>query len=159
MAKTHTNSTDSQNRFTTETINPQNSWNSSDKHDDTDDSSGQETGGVAAQTKLLKDLWSIVEDLLLLALNHAVRDVVTYGIDTSPLLKEHSNCCYNNTLKHGLCLEQRSNSNKLKLNSVASSLFLKMRELLCQTPLLKQGLSLDFEEFKFDKFVVGRKVT
>lgn len=48
MAKTHTDGTDSQNRFTTETINPQNSGNGSDKHDNTDDSSGQQTGGVAA---------------------------------------------------------------------------------------------------------------
>lgn len=113
MAKTHTNSTDSQNRFTTETINPQNSWNSSDKHDDTDDSSGQETGGVAAQTKLLKDLWGIVKDLVLLVLNHIVSYGATYSVDTSPLLEEHSNCCHNNTLKHSLCLEERSNGDEL----------------------------------------------
>jgi hypothetical protein len=50
MAKTHTNGTDSQNRLTTETINPENGRNGSDKHDNTDNSSSQQTGSVAAET-------------------------------------------------------------------------------------------------------------
>jgi len=71
----------------------------------------------------------------------------TYSIDTGPLLEEHSNSSNDNTLKHSLGLEQRTHSDELKFKDVSSSLFLQMRETLCQTPLLEKRLGLDFEEF------------
>lgn len=63
MASTHADSTDGQDRLTAESINPQDCRNGGDKHDDTDDTSGQETGGVTAETKLSKDLRGVVQDL------------------------------------------------------------------------------------------------
>ena len=40
MAKTHADSSDCENRFTAETIDPENGGDGGDKHDDSDDSCG-----------------------------------------------------------------------------------------------------------------------
>lgn len=84
---------------------------------------------------------------------------VTHGVDSCPLLEEHGDCCNDNTLKHSLGLKERSNGDKLELESVRSGLCLQMRELLSQTSLLKERLGLDLEEFQFDEFVVSGKIS
>lgn len=63
MASTHANSANSQDRLTAESINPQDCRNGSNKHDNTNDTSGQETGSVAAEAKLSKDLRGVVQNL------------------------------------------------------------------------------------------------
>jgi hypothetical protein len=91
------------------------------KHTNTDDTSGQQRGRVIRQSQRTKDTWSIVQ----------------HGINTSPLLEKHSHRSDNDTTKHGHSLEQRTNSDKLQLEHIPSSLFLQVREFFCCRALLK----------------------
>jgi hypothetical protein len=63
MAKTHAYCTDCKNWLTTQAIDPENSGDGGDEHDNTDDSSGEEGSGGAAHTELAKDGWSVVKNL------------------------------------------------------------------------------------------------
>lgn len=74
------------------------------------------------------------------------------------LLEEHGHGSNNDTLEHGLGLEKRSDRNPLQLKRVPDSLLLQVREVLCETALLKQRLRLDLKELELNQFVVLRKI-
>ena len=84
---------------------------------------------------------------------------VQYGVDSVPLLEEHSDGSHNDALEHGLCLEQSGDGDELEFEDVPDRIFLEVREGLSKTALLEHRLSLDLEELQLDKFVVFGKIT
>ena len=87
-----------------------------------------------------------------------LRGVVENGVDSRPLLKEHDDCCHDDTTEHRHRLEKRSNSNKLQFDSVPGGRLRQVREVCCHSPFLEDGLCLDLEELKFNQLVVERHV-
>jgi hypothetical protein len=63
VAGPHANGTNSQDGLTTQTIDPKDSRDGGDKHDNTDNSGSQQTGCVAAKAELLEDLRGVVKNL------------------------------------------------------------------------------------------------
>lgn len=109
-----------------------------EEHCNTNDTSRQQRDRAGRQAETKEDLWGVVKD----------------SVDTGPLLEEHGDSSANNSLEHGHCLEairllagdllhivrrnsQRSDGNELKLDSIPSSLFLKVRKVLLNHSLFE----------------------
>lgn len=138
VAGRHTDRTDGQNGSATNTVDPQDGRDGSDEHDDADDTSGEKLRGVAALTELLEDGWGVVQ----------------HGIDTRPLLEEHGNTSNHRPLDHAPALEQGLDGDELELESVPGGLLAKLGEVLGDSPLLEERLSLDLKELELDELVV-----
>jgi len=138
VAGSHAESTNDQSGFASPTINPHNGGNSCDKHDNADNTRRQQADGGGAEAKVLEDLRRVVEN----------------GVDTRPLLEEHSHSCDNDTLEHGLALEQAADGDELELGDTGDAEILKMGAVLRERLLLEERLGLDFGEFELDEFMV-----
>lgn len=144
MAKSHTDGTGDENWLATSFVDPKNSWNSGDEHDDTDDTGRKEGGGVGILTELLENAWCVVEN----------------SVDTSELLEEHSDGGNNHTLEHWPGGEERTKVESLKLDGSSPVATLrKLWELALQSALLEEGLRLNLKEFERNELVVLWKGT
>ena len=78
-------------------------------------------------------------------------------IHTSPLLEEHGDGGETDAAKHGLGLEERGDSNELKLDDGERRPVCEMREVLGHGALLEQRLSLDLSVLELNELVVLAK--
>lgn len=99
MAGCHTDGASNKNRLTAPAVNVHDCRNSGDEHDNSDDTCGQKTDRVGAQTKTVEDGWRVVQD----------------GVDSRPLLEEHSQCRDDDALEHATGGEETTNSHELQL--------------------------------------------
>ena len=76
-----------------------------------------------------------------------------------PLLEEHGACSDDDALKHGLALEQATNSDELKLGYAAGTHVLQMREVFLEGLLFEKRLRPDLGVFEFNQFVVLRQAS
>lgn len=102
-----------------------------EEHHDSDNTCREQGSGVTGQTELAENGRRIVENC----------------VNTGPLLKEHGNRSHDDTLKHGLGLEKRTNSYELEFEGIPRCQLRKMGELFSDTTLLEHGLGLDLKEF------------
>jgi hypothetical protein len=135
VAKAHPEGTERQCRSSSDSVNVQDRWNSSQQHHDADDTGGQKRHRVRGQTESIEDLWRIVQN----------------GVDAGPLLEEHGHRGHNHSAEHGHRLEKRADSNKLELDGVPCREFGQVGEVGRNCALLKERLRLDLQEFELDQ--------
>ena len=136
MAKTHSKSTESQSRSSSDSVNVQNGRNGCNQHYNADHAGREERDSVGRQPEGLEDLGRVVQD----------------GVDTCPLLEEHGHSGDNDSAEHGHSREERCHGYELKLDGVHRRQFGQMREFLGDGAPLKQRLGLDLEELELHKF-------
>lgn len=167
VARGHADGTDDEDGLPAHAVNPQHGGDGGDEHDDTDDTCREQADGRGAEAELLEDLGSVVENLegshrqqreLYIPIPLPLVQARTHGINGSPLLEEHGNRRNNNTLEHGLGLEQPGNGHKLQLKDVPGCLLAQVGVVLGDAALLEQRLGLDLEELELDELVVGGEV-
>ena len=168
VARGHADGADDEDGLPAHAVNPQHGGDGGDEHDNTDHTRREQADGRGAEAELPEDLGSVVENLE--GSHRQQREPCpqepplfiqpkTHSIDGSPLLEEHRNRGNNNTLEHGLGLEQPGDGHKLQLKDVPGSLLAQVGELLGDAALLEQRLCLDLEELELDELVVRGEVS
>ena len=139
----HSNCADGEDWLTPDFVDVEDGWNCCEEHYDPDDAGCEERDGVRGETKRRENRRGVVEDC----------------IDAGPLLEKHGHGSDDDALEHCLRLEERSDCHELQFEDVPCCQFTQVREVLCDSALLKQALGFDFQEFELHKFMVGRQIT
>ena len=142
VTDSHPRRTRQHDRFAAKLVDVENSRDGGEEHGHTDNTRGEQAGGIAGSSQGGEDGGCIVQD----------------GVDASELLEEHRDGGDDDAAEHGLGAEEGGNGHELELEDVPGLELDQVGPFLRDTPLLEGRLGFDLEEFEFDEFVVFAKV-
>ena len=121
MTDCHADSADDKGRLSAPPVNVHDGGDGGDEHDDAHNTGCKKRNGVVRKTELAEDDGSVVKHSVNTSPSTQCQSRVHFLAVRVLLLEEHSKSGHDNSLEHGLALEQTADSHELQLGSVHSS--------------------------------------